>query len=245
MVQRARIEGRPENSWSLAWVPIEAISPVFLCAVIKAEDHFFFRHHGIDWDATKQKARDALRGAPTGGASTITQQVVRNAFPMPRGTLPRKAYEMLLAQLVELRLPKRRILEVYMNIAELGSGMWGIGQATQQYFGQKAETLDAAESAFLVSRLAAPRAPLVGANAARARLVQLRVLIQLRQSHVISTEEYESARHELLPAASSDSAFWNRRAESSASQDWRESWPRLDEVLASRCGLERELRSRL
>ena len=111
---------------SRQWIDFGAISPSLPRSVVAAEDAKFCSHHGIDWDALREVIDDAEDGEVTRGGSTITQQVAKNLFLWPGRSVVRKALEIPLALWIDLVLPKQRILEIYLNIAELGpSGQFG------------------------------------------------------------------------------------------------------------------------
>lgn len=154
------------------WVPLEAVSPLLVCATIYAEDPRFFEHGGVDWIAARHAALLYVRGAPLTGASTLAMQLARNLYLSPRRTLTRKLREVLIARRLDRMLGKRRVLELYLNLVEFGEGVWGVGAASRRYFGKDPARLDAFESAFLVSLLPAPRTPLEGVNLERAYSVQ-------------------------------------------------------------------------
>ena len=111
---------------SRQWIDFKAISPSLPRSVVASEDAKFCSHHGIDWDALRDVIDDAEDGEVARGGSTITQQVAKNLFLWPGRSVVRKALEMPLAMWIDLVLPKQRILEIYLNIAELGpSGQFG------------------------------------------------------------------------------------------------------------------------
>ena len=121
------------------WVDFSAISPSLPRAVVGAEDAKFCSHHGIDWGALQDAIDDAEEGEATRGGSTITQQVAKNLFLWPGRSVVRKALELPLALWIDLVLPKQRILEIYLNIAELGpSGQFGAEAGAQYAFGHSA-----------------------------------------------------------------------------------------------------------
>ena len=114
-----------------AWVPMERIAPAMARAAVAAEDADFCRHSGFDISAL----RAAARGGARRGGSTISQQVVKNAFLWQGRSWTRKAIEAVLTPVVELAWPKRRILEVYLNLAEFGEGVFGVEAAARDRFG--------------------------------------------------------------------------------------------------------------
>lgn len=141
------------------WTPLEDISPNLVRAVIASEDGAFCRHAGIDFvelEAALEKAIDRS-DAIVRGASTITMQVAKNLFLSPARNLARKGVEMGLAVAIEATWSKRRILEIYLNIAEWGPGVFGAEAAARYHFGKPAARLTAAEAALLAVALPNPR----------------------------------------------------------------------------------------
>ena len=139
------------------WVDFSAISPSLPRAVVGAEDAKFCSHHGIDWDALQDAIDDAEEGEARRGGSTITQQVAKNLFLWPGRSVVRKALELPLSLWVDFVLPKQRILEIYLNIAELGpSGQFGAEAGAQYAFGHSAATLSPREAALLAAILPNP-----------------------------------------------------------------------------------------
>ena len=113
-----RLTGAPV---SRQWIDFDAMSPALPRSVVGSEDAKFCSHHGVDWDALHDVIDDAQEGEVTRGGSTITQQVAKNLFLWPGRSVIRKGLELPLALWIDLVLPKQRILEIYLNIAELGS----------------------------------------------------------------------------------------------------------------------------
>lgn len=138
------------------WVPIEDISPNLVHSVIMSEDGQFCRHHGVDFGELKGVVNDALAGEPTRGASTIPMQTVKNLFLWNSRSFVRKAIEAPLALYFDLVLPKRRIMEIYLNIAEWGPGIYGAEAAAQFHFRKPAKNLNSRESALLAVTLPNP-----------------------------------------------------------------------------------------
>jgi monofunctional biosynthetic peptidoglycan transglycosylase len=137
------------------WVPLERISPSLAAAVISSEDGHFCRHHGVDWGELKEAIESAGDGIARGG-STISMQVVKNLFLWPSRSYVRKAIEIPLAYAMEALWPKRRILEVYLNIAEWGPGVFGAEAAARYHFRKSALALNAREAALLAVSLPNP-----------------------------------------------------------------------------------------
>jgi monofunctional biosynthetic peptidoglycan transglycosylase len=140
------------------WIDFSAISPSLPRSVAGAEDAKFCSHHGIDWGALREVIDDAEEdGELTRGGSTITQQVAKNLFLWQGRSVVRKALEFPLALWVDLVLPKQRILEIYLNIAELGpSGQFGAEAGSAYAFGHGAAALSPRESALLAAILPNP-----------------------------------------------------------------------------------------
>jgi len=137
------------------WVPLESISPNLIHAVVVSEDSRFCEHWGIDF----VEIAEALKRTPLGpprGASTITMQVAKNLFLWPAKSYVRKVIEVPLTFAIELFWPKRRILEVYLNIAEWGPGIFGAEAASQAYFNRPASRLSARQAAQLAVALPNP-----------------------------------------------------------------------------------------
>jgi len=142
---------------SRQWIDFGAISPALPRSVVASEDAKFCSHHGIDWDALREVIDDAEDGAVARGGSTITQQVAKNLFLWPGRSVVRKALELPLAMWIDFVLPKQRILEIYLNIAELGpSGQFGAEAGSMYAFGRSAATLSAREAALLAAILPNP-----------------------------------------------------------------------------------------
>ena len=146
-------EQRRLGAVSREWVPLEAIAPGALRAVVAAEDANFCHHWGFDMAAI----RAALEAGATRGASTISQQTVKNVFLWQGRSWTRKALETLLTPMVEVLWSKRRILEVYMNVAEFDEGVFGIAAASEHYFGLRPDALGAAQGARLAVLLPNPK----------------------------------------------------------------------------------------
>jgi monofunctional glycosyltransferase len=142
---------------SRQWIDLGAVSPSLPRSVVAAEDAKFCSHRGIDWDALRDAIDDAEEGEAGRGGSTITQQVTKNLFLWPGRSLVRKALELPLALWVDLVLPKPRILEIYLNIAELGpSGQFGAEAGSIYAFGRPASALGPREAALLAAILPNP-----------------------------------------------------------------------------------------
>lgn len=139
-------------------VPLGAISPHLIAAVITSEDARFCVEHGVDWGALREVIDDSGEDGPARGASTIPMQVARNLFLWQGRSYIRKGLEIPLAILLDFVWPKRRMLEIYLNIAEWGDdGIFGAEAASRTYFHKNASTLNAREAALLVGVLPDPQ----------------------------------------------------------------------------------------
>lgn len=150
-------EGKNKKARSV-WVPLSKISPYVMKAVIIAEDDKFWSHEGFDFDAM-QKAleKDIKKKKLHAGGSTISQQLAKNLYLTPAKDPIRKIKEAILTWRIENQLSKRRIIELYLNVAEWGDGIFGIELAAQKHYGKPASALSAREAATLASVLPNPR----------------------------------------------------------------------------------------
>ena len=139
------------------WTPLSRIAPAVSAAVIAAEDNRFCQHSGFDWDAIQDAYEDYQDGGGLRGASTISMQTAKNLFLWPGRSYVRKGLEAFLTPQLELLWSKRRVLEVYLNIAEWGPGLYGVEAAAHAYFGKPAAELDRREAALLAAVLPNPR----------------------------------------------------------------------------------------
>jgi monofunctional biosynthetic peptidoglycan transglycosylase len=139
------------------WAALPRISPELQHAVIAAEDGRFYEHHGIDWkEVQKVVDKDMEDGRLGRGGSTITQQLVKNLFFTTNRSLVRKAVEFTLAPAAELVLPKKRILELYLNVVEWGPGVYGAESAAHAWYGVTAARLNRDQAARLAALLPSP-----------------------------------------------------------------------------------------
>lgn len=139
------------------WVPLDSISPEVIKAVIACEDNNFFYHFGFDIDAIKDAMHRNSRGKKVYGASTITQQMVKNVFLTHERTWARKAAELGLSVLVEIMWGKARIMEVYLNVIEMGVNIYGIEAAARHHFGKRAIDLTRGEAVMIAVSLPNPK----------------------------------------------------------------------------------------
>jgi monofunctional biosynthetic peptidoglycan transglycosylase len=139
------------------WVPLAQIAPALRQAVVAAEDNRFCEHAGFDWAALGEVLADLRANGRPRGASTITMQTAKNLFLWPDRSLLRKGLEAWLTPQIELIWSKPRILEVYLNIVEMGPGLYGAQAAAQRYFGKQAADLGRLEASLLAAVLPNPR----------------------------------------------------------------------------------------
>lgn len=151
------------------WMPWKQMSDSLPLAVIAAEDQRFFEHAGIDLESIRESVEESRRGEGLRGASTITQQVAKNLYLWRGRSFVRKGIEAWVALLIDLTWPKQRILEVYLNIAELGPGIYGAGAASEVYFGKTPAQVTDAEAALLAAVLPNPNRLDAGAPSAYVR----------------------------------------------------------------------------
>lgn len=170
------------QGWHKEWVPLEAISPALSRAVITAEDARFCQHRGVDWEAVQGVVGEALDdpGSTPRGASTIAMQTAKNLYLWPGRSYLRKALEVPLAYWLDLVWPKRRLIEVYLNIVEWDAGIYGAEAAAQHHFGKPAAQLTAREAALLAAVLPAPRERNAGRPGPVTRRIASRIQRRMR-----------------------------------------------------------------
>jgi len=152
---QAWIENRPYQK-RYEFVPLAQISSDLQHAVVAAEDARFYQHNGFDWHEIQIAAEEDLEGERTRGASTITQQLVKNLFFGTGRSFLRKGVEASLVPVAEFVLGKQRILEIYLNIVEMGAGIYGVEAASRLYFRTPARNVNREEAAHLAAILPAP-----------------------------------------------------------------------------------------
>lgn len=156
------------------WVPIEQMSPKLVRAVIVSEDAQFCDHWGVDWNAVRIAWNKAKTAYPR-GASTISMQTAKNVYLWPSRSYIRKAIEVPLAHMIDLVWGKRRLMEIYLNVAEWGPGVFGAEQAAWTYFKKPASKLTQREAVLLAAALPNPYAR----NAKRPRRKHARIATKL------------------------------------------------------------------
>jgi monofunctional biosynthetic peptidoglycan transglycosylase len=178
------------------WVPIESISKYAALAVIASEDQRFLLHDGVDFSAIEKALSED--GGAVRGASTITQQLVKNLYLWPGRNMLRKGVEAILALTFDALVPKRRILELYLNVVEFGPGIYGVAAASEQFFSKPPLQLTPPEAALLAAALPNPAVFKVDAPSDYMRERQLWVMQQmLRLDREGMPEQFNLAEVEL------------------------------------------------
>jgi monofunctional glycosyltransferase len=152
----ARFTHDPRFHYRRQWADANQIAPTLKLAVIAAEDQKFADHWGFDFDSINDAIEQHERGRRLRGASTISQQVAKNLFLWPGQSFVRKGLEAYFTVLIEALWPKRRILEIYLNIAQLGNGVYGAEAASQYFYRKPAARLSESEAALLAAVLPNP-----------------------------------------------------------------------------------------
>lgn len=150
------LDGNAFRAVDYRWVDEDSISHYAFGAVVASEDQRFYRHRGFDLEAIFQAYRHYQHGGKLRGASTISQQVAKNLFLSPSRHVVRKLAELWFTFWIETLWSKRRILEVYLNVAEFGDHLFGIEAASRRYFGVPAKQLTARQAALLAATLPNP-----------------------------------------------------------------------------------------
>jgi monofunctional biosynthetic peptidoglycan transglycosylase len=151
-------EKNPKAQLQHKWVPYSRISNNLKRAVIASEDSNFAEHEGIDWEAMeKAYEKNAKKGKVVAGGSTISQQLAKNLFLSGERSYLRKAQEIVITYMLEFLMDKERILEIYLNVVEWGTGVFGAEAAAQHYYGISAAALNPAQAARLAVMLPRPR----------------------------------------------------------------------------------------
>ncbi|MFL5786109.1 MAG: transglycosylase domain-containing protein [Bacteriovoracaceae bacterium] len=177
-----------------AWSSLSGISPYAQAAIVLSEDWSFFQHEGFDSEQMKVALEEAASGGRVRGASTITQQMVKNVWLTEERSLWRKLHELILAYKVDGELTKKKILEVYLNVIEFGPKIYGITKAARHYFGKSPSQLSPRESAFLAMMLPSPKRYYVSFKKkkltafAKVRIEQ--ILVKMRQGKAITPEQF-------------------------------------------------------
>jgi len=152
----AKLHGDSSYALRYRWVSWERVAPALPLSLVAAEDQRFPQHHGFDFAAIQKALDEADDGERLRGASTISQQVAKNLFLWSGRSFVRKGLEAYFTVLIETLWPKRRILEMYLNIAQFGDGVYGAGAASQVFFRTTPDRLDAQQAALLAAVLPNP-----------------------------------------------------------------------------------------
>ena len=203
----------PENP---DFVPYDEISPYLTASIMTTEDNGFFKHRG--WVSSEFRTalkRNLERGGFRGGASSITMQMVKNVLLSQEKTLSRKLQELFLVWYIEQEVPKERILEIYFNAIEFGPRIYGIGRATQHYFGKRPAELTPLEAAFFSSILPSPKRRYIqychGAPLPTWDRYVRRILAKVHERGRITDEDYAAAQSQKLVFDRSESGMNERQ----------------------------------
>jgi monofunctional biosynthetic peptidoglycan transglycosylase len=145
----------PRNSKT--WVSIDDISPNMVQAVVASEDNLFLTHHGFSFNDMSRAFEHNLNGKKIRGGSTISQQTAKNVFLFPQRSYIRKGLEAYYTVLIEFAWSKKRIMEVYLNVIEMGDGIYGVEAAAEEHFGVHASELTKSQAALIAASLPNPR----------------------------------------------------------------------------------------
>ena len=201
-----RAEGKDDHL-EYRWTSYGNISPYLRRAVLVAEDNDFYEHGGVDVKAMREALqRDWERKKITHGGSTITQQLAKNLYLSPSRNPLRKVKEYFLARSLENHLSKKRILELYLNVVEMGEKVYGADAAARHYFGKPASALTPTEAALLAGCLPNPRAMSPGAPNKRLRWRQRMILARMRRWGYLAEEEVLTAKKPEAPPPTTTTA---------------------------------------
>jgi monofunctional biosynthetic peptidoglycan transglycosylase len=179
--ERLREQGKSDElQWR--WVPYGSIAPSLRRAVLVAEDNSFYEHEGVDVEGMKEAfERNWKRRKVTHGGSTITQQLAKNLYLSPSRNPLRKVREYFIARSLEKHLSKKRILEIYLNVVEMGERVYGAEAAARHYFGKSASGLSPREASLLAGCLPNPRLMNPGSPNKRLRARQRMILSRMKR----------------------------------------------------------------
>lgn len=190
------VEVQVKSTKPSQWVDLRGISKSVKGAIVLSEDWAFYQHEGLDVNQIKVALSEMVEDKRFRGASTITQQMVKNVYLSHSPKLWRKIQEILLAQKVEKVLSKDRILEIYLNCIEYGPGIYGIKAAAQHYFRKHPSTLGPREAAFLAMLLPSPKGYYISFKRKQmtefAKLRVKAILKKMRLGKIISEKHYNS-----------------------------------------------------
>ena len=200
----------------MGWVPLNSISKAAVGAIVVSEDWAFFQHSGFDLNQIKDAIEEDLEAKSfVRGASTITQQVAKNLFLSRTKSLWRKLKEVYFALMLEKKVGKKKILEIYLNVAEWGDGIYGINNASRYYFQKDPSTLNAKEGAFLAMLLPSPKRYSQSfknkALTNYANKTVANILEKMLRAQYLTEEEYQLARNTRLSFESIESESKNQQ----------------------------------
>lgn len=168
------------------WVPLEKISPVLVKTVVTSEDAAFCRHRGVDWEAIDHAITQAKKnGEGPRGASTIPMQTARNLFLWQQRSYIRKAMEIPLAYAMSALWPKRRMIEVYLNIAEWGPGIFGAETAARKHFNRSAAGITARQAAQMAASLPNPHVRNAGRPGPKTRRLSVHIARRVKNEDIL------------------------------------------------------------
>lgn len=162
--------------YSYDWVSLDRMSARLPEAIVAAEDSKFYSHHGFDFDAIEKAAKHNRKSKTVKGGSTVSQQLAKNLFLWPKRSWLRKGLEVYWTVLIEGLWTKDRIMEVYLNVVELGDGVYGVEAASQKYFKKPAKKLSRSEASLIAAVLPNPRKMRINAPSAYVRMRQTLIL---------------------------------------------------------------------
>lgn len=179
-VAEQAIEGKKIKLYK-DWEPLKRISPNLVQAVVASEDNNYMKHFGVDFEAIKKAKKLNKKGKVLRGASTISQQTAKNVFLWPHRSWFRKGLEVYFTGLIEIFWGKQRIMEVYLNVIEMGDGIYGAQAASQIYFNKHASELNISEAALIAATLPNPRIYKVSNPSSYIRKKQQRIMRAMRR----------------------------------------------------------------
>lgn len=221
-----------------SWLDLENISPALICSVIKAEDRTFFSHTGFDLPSIHRALIKRMQDQRLLGASTITQQLAKNLLGNRNRTWANKLKEAWYTARLEVHLSKKQILEYYLNSIEWGINIWGVKQASQNYFHKEPDKLTLSESLYLASIIANPRDLESDQQIARMNSVYERVSYQLNVSELINNEELQMVRNNLISSLTNNDLTILATTTTSPNKSF--AFP-VKQILETECGLAKEL----
>ena len=178
-----------ELSWHHRWVPLKEMSIYMPVAVIASEDQRFLDHHGFDYKAIQQAAKDNMKGKKRmRGGSTISQQTAKNVFLWPGRSWVRKGLEAYFTFLIEMMWSKQRIMEVYLNSIEMGNGIYGAEAVARENFNTTAKELSRSQCALIAATLPNPRRYSSAYPSAYMLKRQRQIQVQMKHISVMKTE---------------------------------------------------------